>query len=73
LTMPALIEAAPSYVARMHARDCEAWARDLDAVDGDVEAATLIRLYRAAWERSPIGLLTSGRIPLGLIGDIRFD
>jgi hypothetical protein len=72
--MPAsLIEAAPSYVARLHARDCESWRLDLEAVDGDREAATLIRLYRAAWLRSPIGMLTTSGIPLGLIGDVRFD
>jgi hypothetical protein len=72
--MPAsLIEAAPAYVARMHARDCESWERDLEAVDGDREAATLIRLYRAAWSRSPMGLLSAGGVPLGLIGRIAFD
>jgi hypothetical protein len=67
------IEAAPSYVARLHARDCEAWERDLDAVDGDREAATLLRLYRASWDRSPIGMLAAGVVPLGLIGRIAFD
>jgi hypothetical protein len=71
--MPALIEAAPSHIARLHARDCESWQRDLEAVDGDREAAALIRLYRAAWLRSPIGMLTTGTIPTGLIGRIAFD